>query len=181
MSNIKLLTGLLILGLIFGISYIFFASGEITNQTSEEVVVTKETNGDVREGIESTASTSFSGKVLAGTSAPLLDFKKSDYDQALASGKLILLYFYADWCPICQAEFPKMQSVFNTLETDQIVAFRVNYKDDFTDSDEVNLAKQFGVAYQHTKVFLKNGTLISKHPDSWGEGRYLSEINNRLK
>ena len=34
----------------------------------------------------------YAGKVLAGTSAPLLDFVKSDYDQALQSGKLVVLY-----------------------------------------------------------------------------------------
>ena len=129
---------------------------------------------------ETVATPSFSGAVLAGRSAPLLDFKKSDYDQALVSGKLVLLYFYANWCPVCLAEFPKMQSAFNKLTTDQLIAFRVNYKDNETDADEISLAKQFGVAYQHTKVFVKNGQLVSKHPDGWEENRYLQEISNRL-
>jgi thiol-disulfide isomerase/thioredoxin len=123
---------------------------------------------------------SFSGTVLAGTSAPLLDFKKADYDKAVASGKLILLYFYADWCPLCKAEFPKMQTAFSELTTDNVIGFRVNYKDSATDADETTLAKQFGVAYQHTKVFVRNGALVSKHPDSWDEARYDKEINERL-
>jgi len=122
----------------------------------------------------------FDGMVLAGTRAPLLDFQKSDYDKAVVSGKLVLLYFYADWCPICKAEFPKMQAAFNGLATDQVTGFRVNYKDNFTDADEVALAKQFGVAYQHTKVFVKGGSQLSKHPDSWDEVRYAKEINDRL-
>lgn len=125
-------------------------------------------------------SMSFSGTVLAGSSAQLLDFKKADYDKAVASGKLVLLYFYADWCPNCIAEFPKMQSAFNGLTTDNVIGFRVNYKDGATDADETALAKQFGVAYQHTKVFIKNGVLVSKHPDSWDEARYVKEINGRL-
>src|SRR3989344_3188480 len=98
----------------------------------------------------------FAGKWLAGTSAPLLDFTKADYDKEVASGKLVVLYFYANWCPICRVEFPVMQSSFNSLTTDRVVGFRVNYNDSDTDTDERDLARAFGVAYQHTEVFAKN-------------------------
>ena len=122
----------------------------------------------------------YSGTKLAGNTAPLLDFTKADYDAAVASGKLVLLYFYANWCPICRAEFPKMQTVFDELTADAVVGFRVNYKDNETNTDETTLAKQFGVAYQHTKVFVRGGDLVSKHPDSWSAERYRKEINDRL-
>lgn len=122
----------------------------------------------------------FSGAKLAGSTSPLLDFVKADYDQARSSGKLIVLYFYANWCPICREEFPKMQSAFNELAGDRVIAFRVNYNDSDTDDAERDLARQFGVAYQHTKVFLKNGMRVGKYPDSWSKERYLSEINKLL-
>ena len=122
----------------------------------------------------------YSGTVLAGKSAPLLDFTKVDYDPALNSDKLIVLYFYADWCPICKAEFPIMQGAFNELNTDKVIGFRVNYNDDQTDTDEKNLAREFGVAYQHTKVFVKNGQRILKSPESWDDKRYDMEINKAL-
>lgn len=122
----------------------------------------------------------FSGTKLAGGASPLLDFVKADYDKARASGKLIVLYFYANWCPICREEFPKMQSAFNELTTDRAVAFRVNYNDNETDGAERELAREFGVAYQHTKVFVKNGVRVGKYPDGWSKGRYLSEINKFL-
>ena len=122
----------------------------------------------------------YRGTVLAGASATtravLLDFVKSDYEKAKQSDKLIVLYFYANWCPICKTEFPEMQAAFNTLTTDKVIGFRVNYKDSDTDKDEEALAREFGVGYQHTKVFLKNGQRILKAPDSWGQNRYRSEI-----
>lgn len=123
------------------------------------------------------AAQEFSGTILAGNSAPLIDFNKADYDKALASGKIVFLYFYANWCPICRAEFPGMQEAFNELSTDKVIGFRVNYNDDETDEDEKNLARQFGVAYQHTKVGLKNGERVLKSPEGWDKQKYLSEIN----
>ena len=122
----------------------------------------------------------YSGAVLAGKSAPLLDFAKADYDAAVKTDKLIVLYFYANWCPICKAEFPVMQKAFNELNTDKVIGFRVNYNDDQTDNDEKNLAKQFGVAYQHTKVFVKKGQRILKSPEGWDEKRYDMEISKAL-
>jgi len=128
-------------------------------------------------GIMEQEKVSFSGAVLAGTSAPLLDYNKSDYDKAIAANKKIAIYFYANWCPTCKKEFPKMQSAFNHLNRDDVVGFRVNFNDSDTDSSEKELAKQFGVAYQHTKVFVKNGQRILKSPETWDEAKYLSEIN----
>src|SRR3989344_1107018 len=138
----------------------------------------KEDEGSMMEKDETMMK--YSGTVLAGKSAPLLDFTKADYDAAVKTDKLVVLYFYANWCPICKAEFPVMQKTFNELSTDKVIGFRVNYNDDQTDNDEKNLAKQFGVAYQHTKVFVKNGQRILKSPEGWDEKRYDMEISKAL-
>jgi thiol-disulfide isomerase/thioredoxin len=121
----------------------------------------------------------YSGTVLAGSSAPILDFTKADYDAALASDKLVVLYFYANWCPICVAETADaLYPVFNALTGDDVVGFRVSYNDNETDDNERALAKQYGVAYQHTKVFVKNGERVLKSPEGWDIARYNTEINN---
>jgi len=124
--------------------------------------------------------TGYSGKILAGSSAPLIDFNKADYDKALQSGNVVFLYFYATWCPICRAELPHLYGAFNELNTDKIIGFRVNFNDGDTDADERALAQQFQVPYQHTKVFVKDGKSIGKFPDSWDKVRYLSEINKAI-
>jgi thiol-disulfide isomerase/thioredoxin len=122
----------------------------------------------------------FSGAILAGTSAPLLDFRKEDYDAAIQTSKLIVLYFFATWCPSCQAEFPRMQSAFDKLTTNEVIGFRVNYNDGDTDAAERALAKEYGVAYQHTKVLVRNGERLLKAPDVWSEERYALEIKKHL-
>lgn len=119
--------------------------------------------------------------LLAGQASPLIDFKKSEYDAALASDKLVVLYFYANWCPVCKAETrDALYPAFNELADSAIVGFRVNFNDSDTDTNEVALAREFGVAYQHTKVFIKGGVRILKAPDSWTKERYLAEMRNAL-
>lgn len=126
-------------------------------------------------------SVTFSGTVLAGSKAQVIDYNKPDFDKALAAKKLVVIYFYADWCPICRAEVPKMYEAFNELTSSDVVGFRVNYKDGFDDDHEKDLAREHGIGYQHTKVFVKNYERVLKSPESWDKERYLTEINNALK
>ncbi|MEX2055120.1 MAG: redoxin domain-containing protein [Candidatus Andersenbacteria bacterium] len=125
--------------------------------------------------------TTYTGTRLAGNVAPLLDFTLADFTAAKNSGNLVVLYFYADWCPECREEFPKMQQAFNELTADNVIAFRVNYKDNFTDTDEVALAREHGIAYQHTKVFIKNDQQLLKSPETWEKDRYLQEIATHVQ
>lgn len=122
----------------------------------------------------------FTGIRLAGTSAPLLDFNPADFAAAQKSNKLIVLYFYANWCPECRVEFPKMQAAFNQITSDQVVGFRVNYNDNETDAAETALAREHGIAYQHTKVFVQADQQTLKSPETWETARYLAEINKAL-
>ena len=73
-----------------------------------------------------------------------------------------------------------MQGAFNELTTDKAIGFRVNYNDSDTDTNEEALAREFGVAYQHTKVFVKNGQRILKSPEGWDDKRYDMEISKAL-
>lgn len=138
-----------------------------TATPSEEKIVSKE------KKIEG-----YSGKVLAGNSSPFLEFEKGDYEKALKSDKIILLDFYANWCPICRAEVPGLHGGFDSLTTDKLIGFRVNFNDSDTDNDEKQLAKDLSVPYQHTKIFIKNGLEVSRFVDQWDKERLLKELKN---
>lgn len=147
---------------------------------ADSAATMKKEEGDIMEKDNKDAMVKYAGSVLAGNSAPLLDFTKADFDAAVKSDKLVVLYFYANWCPICREEFPKAEAAFNELTTDQVIGFRVNFNDNQTDSDEQALARTQGVAYQHTKVFVKNNQQVLKSPESWEQSRYVTEIKNAL-
>lgn len=117
------------------------------------------------------------GEVLAGSSSPYLVFNKADYDKALAEGKIVFLDFFANWCPICRAEAPEIRAGFDGLTRSDVVGFRVNYNDSDTDDDEKELAKQFGITYQHTKVISKDGREVLKSLESWDRETFDSELS----
>jgi len=124
---------------------------------------------------------SFRSAVIAGSSSPLLEFDQRDYTAALESDRVVVLYFYASWCPICKAEFEDTKAAFDAVTDDSIVGFRVHFNDSATTPEMEALAREYGVPYQHTKVFTKNGERVLKSPETWSIERYLSEFTKYSK
>jgi thioredoxin 1 len=118
----------------------------------------------------------YRGNVLAGSTTPFIDFNQADYERALADGKVVVLNFYANWCPICRAEQPEIFEGFNTLQLTNVVGFQVNYKDDQTDSAEKELADQFKIPYQHTKVILVDGQEVFNETIQWDSEDLVSTV-----
>jgi len=158
---------------------------ENNNDTMMDEGVMEDITSDgsiMMEGDSMMTESPYSGEVIAGEKTPLIDFNKADYEKALAEEKMIVLYFFANWCPTCKEEVTNaLYPAFDELDLEGVVGFRVNYNDNQTDNDEKDLAREFGVAYQHTKVFVKDGERILKSPESWDKGRYLEEINSAIK
>lgn len=123
-------------------------------------------SGEPSASPNSDAPTDFApvGKKIA---ANYYEFNKEDYLAAKAAKRPIYLYFYANWCPTCAKQEPQNVKMFNEFGKEakyqNLVAFRVNFNDSETDSDEEALAKEFGVTYQHTMFVLdENGKQTKK-------------------
>jgi thioredoxin 1 len=115
--------------------------------------------------------------VLSQGASIYKEFSQSEYEKALQSGKIVYLEFYANWCPICRAQEPDLIEGFKQLQRDDVVGFRVNYKDDQTDESEKALAEKYKISYQHHKIVLKNNQVVINSPDSWDSQTLVEELS----
>jgi thiol-disulfide isomerase/thioredoxin len=110
--------------------------------------------------------------------ASVAEYTKAAYDAAVASGKPVVLYYYANWCPICRVEFLKFQSAVAGRDAAAATYFRVSYNDSDTSADEKASAQQHQVGSQHTVVVVKGGQQTYK---SQSTGDYAVILEAQLK
>lgn len=94
-----------------------------------------------------------------------IEYSKVAYDQA--ADKRRVLYFYASWCPICRPADANFKANANKIPED-ITVLRVNYNDPDTDQEEKDLAKKYGITYQHTFVQVDS---TGKEVTKWNGGQ----------
>lgn len=82
-------------------------------------------------------------------------YSKTEYEKALAEKKITMLYFTANWCPICREQEPVNMEALKSLEEDKdIIAFRVHILDSETTKETEALAEKYDISYQHTTVII---------------------------
>jgi thiol-disulfide isomerase/thioredoxin len=74
----------------------------------------------------------------------LLDFTDLETARMVAEKGPAVLFFYADWCPLCRADLEELRS--NTAKLDGVTVIVVDY------DEENDLKKKYGITYQHTYV-----------------------------
>lgn len=91
------------------------------------------------------------------------DYSKEEYEKALAEDRVIMLYFTANWCPICREQEPVNMEALEALGEDAL-ALRIHILDSQETEETKALAEEYGVSYQHTFVFLDpEGGVSSKY------------------
>ena len=116
---------------------------------------------------------------LAGSTSPYYRFDKSHFEKSLQESKIIFLDFHADWCPICLQEKPGILAAFNELNNDNVVGYQVHYNDGQTTEYDKEMAKKYGITYQHKKVIIgKDGKVALKSLEVFSKEKVINEINN---
>ena len=110
-------------------------------------------------------------QMMASDQTRYVEYSKAAYDQA--KDKRRVLYFYANWCPICRPADANFKENVNKIPED-VVVVRVNYNDTDTDQEEKDLAQKYGITYQHTFVQIDSS---SDRITAWNGG----QVNELLK
>lgn len=94
-----------------------------------------------------------------------MDFSTDEYEKAKRDGKVVLLYFMANWCSTCRAQEPINLKAFEELKDDnEIAIFKIHILDSETTEVNEELADEFGVRLQHTYVILnRQGEVAFTH------------------
>ena len=93
-----------------------------------------------------------------------------------ASSNRRVLFFYASWCPTCKLADASFTQNASKIPGD-VTVIRVNYNDPETDQEEKDLAKKYGVTYQHTFVQIdSSGSEVTK----WNGGQ-IDELLSNIK
>lgn len=108
------------------------------------------------------------------TGSRYLQYSKSALDSA--SNNRRVLFFYASWCPTCKPADASFTENANKIPED-VTLIRVNYNDPETDQEEKELAKQYGITYQHTFVQIDNS---GKEVTKWNGGQ-IDELLSNIK
>jgi peroxiredoxin len=99
-----------------------------------------------------------------------VSFTDLDAARAIAAKGPAVLFFYADWCPTCQAAIKDINEHINRL--DDITVVVVNY------DKARNLKEKYMVTYQHTFVQIdENGEKIAV----WNGGGVSDILKNTVR
>ncbi len=108
------------------------------------------------------------------TSPRYTEYSASSLDASKSSRRV--LFFYASWCPTCRPADADFAQNVDKIPGD-VTVIRVNYNDPDTDQEEKDLAKKYGITYQHTFVQIdEEGAEITK----WNGGQ-LDELISKIK
>jgi len=160
------LTVIFILLVVIGASSYFFflkpadKSKSLVSDSTEKMGVTTNTKSDA---VNTTAVVENPGSYVT-----------LETDDESVSFEKVVYFFYANWCPTC---IPVDKEISKNLDKipEGLKIVRINYNDPDTDDAEEDLAKKYGITYQHTFVYIgSDGEVVKK----WNGGGLDKIIDN---
>ena len=138
-------------------------------------------------------------KVISNYNWRLKDISKTDFDFNSAKGKVIVINFWATWCPPCIAEMPSMEALYQNYKNNEDVVFlfvsnedvtvinKFITKKDYTFNVYQSLTeypKEFDVtSIPRTFVIDKKGEIVidKTGPADWNNEHITNTIDDLLK
>jgi thiol-disulfide isomerase/thioredoxin len=145
--------------------FTFFVAGIaafFVNQASPGSSVTDTTLKESSNYPSQSNQFSYSGKTIAGTVTPYIRYNDADFKKTIGEGKVVYVYFYATWCPLCARERPDIINAFNKLNEPEVVGFEAHWSDGQNTAEDDNLAREYGITSQHTHLFIGKGGRVEK-------------------
>ena len=101
-----------------------------------------------------------------------VEYSKPALEKAAANRRV--LFFYASWCPTCRPADANFKENISKIPED-VTVIRVNYNDPETNQEEKDLAKKYGITYQHTFVQIDDK---GKEVTKWNGGQINDLLSN---
>lgn len=102
-----------------------------------------------------------------------LAINKTNFEEVLASGKPVVIDFWAEWCGPCRMIAPIVDELA-TEYADQVVIGKC----DVEDNDDITV--KYGVRNIPTIIFLKNGELVDKQVGACSKDALKEKIEKLL-
>jgi thioredoxin 1 len=102
-----------------------------------------------------------------------LEITNNNLDELIASGKPVVIDFWAEWCGPCRMLTPIIEELAGEYENDVIIG-----KCNVDDNNEVSM--KFGIRNIPTVIFLKGGEVVDKQVGACSKAA-LAEKIEKLK
>ena len=100
-------------------------------------------------------------------------FNKEGFEKALASGQLLMVDFWADWCGPCKMLAPVIEGLGDEYEGKAVVG-KINV------DDEQELAIRYGVMSIPTVIFFKDGEEVARKVGVLPAAQFTEVLDNYL-
>lgn len=98
-----------------------------------------------------------------------IELTDSNFDEIVASGKPVMVDFWAEWCGPCKMIGPVVEELAGDLEGKAVIGkLNVDYNP--------NISAKFGVRSIPTLLFFKDGQLVDKQVGAVGKADLLKKL-----